>query len=167
MWREHRLVALTGFSPVLRSMMRPPISGVTFNERGGAMVTIEVVVTNQDVSANPNPAKVDRGELVIWNFQPSSRTFRVVFKKFQPPGGSLKDISDKGPFSRSLSRTPGLVRGNIAQGAQDGLYIYDIQNSRGKKLNWLNPLSQDQNFGGLDVPKPPPKNPSPSEPPPK
>jgi hypothetical protein len=135
-------------------MRRPPILGVTFIERGGSMATIEVLVTDQSVAAAPNPAAADPGELVVWNFRPSSQTFRVVFKEFQPPNGPKKRISDQRPFSQPLSTDPGQVGGIIDLGAGGGLYIYEIHDAGGTKLNWLNRLPPDQNFGGLDVPRP-------------
>jgi hypothetical protein len=138
-------------------MMRPPISGVTFNERGEAMATIEVLVTDQGVAAVPNPAAANPGELVVWNFRPSSQTFRVVFKEFQPPNGPKEPISNQRPFTQPLSTDPGPVGSIIDPGAQRGRYIYDIEDAEGRKLNWLNHLPPNQNFGGLDVPKPPPK----------
>ena len=119
------------------------------------MATIDVLVTDQGVAARPNPVGADRGELVVWNFRPSSQTFRVVFKEFQPPNGPKERISGQRPFSQPLLTDPGPVGGIIDPGAQAGRYIYDIQDAEGKKLNWLNHLPPDQNFGGLDVPKPP------------
>ena len=44
----------------------------------------------------------------------------------------------------------------LAQEAPNGRYLYDIHDGNNQPLKWLIPLSIDQNFGGLDVPKPPP-----------
>jgi hypothetical protein len=130
------------------------------------MATIEVLVTgqagssNRHVAAEPNPADANRGELVIWNIRPSSETFRVVFKGFQPNDeGLTQHISDQCPFSQPLSIEAGLVGGIIDSGTQAGRYIYDIVDERGHKLNWLNLLSPGENFGGLDVPRKPPGTP--------
>jgi hypothetical protein len=49
------------------------------------------------------------------------------------------------------------LSGTIAQDAPDGRYLYDIHDGNNQPLKWGNPISKDQNFGGLDIPKPPPR----------
>jgi hypothetical protein len=50
----------------------------------------------------------------------------------------------------------GKISGTIAKDAPNGRYIYEIHNSNNEKLRWLTPLGPGQEFGGLDIPKPPP-----------
>ena len=121
------------------------------------MATINVTVTAEGVRAEANPQAARQTDTVTWVFEPGSEDLRVVFKKVE-----LADNADalltyeQGPFSRTLSMIGGKLSGTIAQDAPNGRYLYDIHDGNNQRLNWLNPLSTDQNFGGLDVPKPPP-----------
>jgi hypothetical protein len=156
------LLHLAAFSPVLRSMMRRlPISGVIFNERGRPMATINVTVTAAGVSAVENPQAAKQTETVTWVFTfipPGADDLRVVFKKVELSNNSgVLLIYEQGPFSRPLSMIGNQISGTIAQEAPNGRYLYDIHDGNNKALNWVTKLSPEQNFGGLDIPKPPPK----------
>jgi hypothetical protein len=128
------------------------------------MATINVTVTAAGVSADKNPQAAKQTETVTWVFGTGSDDLRVVFKKVELPNSSgvLSSsllIYEQGPFSRPLSMIGGQISGTIAPDAPDGRYLYDIHDGNNKSLNWLTRLSPDQNFGGLDIPKPPPRLP--------
>ena len=128
------------------------------------MAIIDVLVTKQGVAARANRESEDHGHDVTWLFTPSLDTFQVVFRGFQAiPTGPLQDTSAQGPFSQPLTTRGGRVTGTVHPNTQNGLYIYDIHDGT-TVLNWLTPISDTQNFGGLDVPKgpPPPSPPSPT-----
>jgi hypothetical protein len=150
---------LTVFNPVLRSIDEEAAHlGRDLKERGRPMATINVTVTAEGVSAVNNPQTAKQTETVTWVFTgPASDNLRVVFKKVELPNnaGALL-IYEQGPFSSPLSMIGGQISGIIAQEAPDGRYLYDIHDGNNQALNWLTKLSNNQNFGGLDVPKSPP-----------
>ncbi len=124
------------------------------------MATINVTVTAEGVSAVENPQSAQQTETVTWVFTfigTGSDNLRVVFKKVELSNnaGALL-IYEQGPFSSPLSMIEGQISGIIAQEAPNGRYLYDIHDGNNQALNWLTKLSMNQNFGGLDVPKPPP-----------
>ncbi|HEX3527867.1 MAG TPA: hypothetical protein VH988_12450 [Thermoanaerobaculia bacterium] len=123
-------------------------------------VTIKLTVTAQGevkVSAVANPQTAKQADIVTWVFEPGSEDLRVVFKKVELANNSgALLIYEQGPFSSPLSRIGGELSGTIAKDAPDGRYLYDIHDGNNQRLNWEIPLSIDQNFGGLDIPKPPP-----------
>jgi len=126
------------------------------------MATIAVTVTNTadglKVSATENPQIVEQEDTVTWDFNSGPDDLLVVFKKVELPdnSGALL-INEKGPFSRPLSRSGNKISGTIAQQAPRGLYLYDIRDGNNQRLQWVNSISKTKNFGGLDVPKPPPR----------
>ncbi|MEO6195009.1 MAG: hypothetical protein ABIS20_18490 [Thermoanaerobaculia bacterium] len=123
------------------------------------MATINVTVNANGVSAVENPQSARQTETVTWVFTfigPGSDDLRVVFKKVELPNSSGLLIYEQGPFSRPLSMIRGQIIGTIAQEAPNGRYLYDIHDGNNQSLPWLTPLSRTQNFGGLDIPKPPP-----------
>ncbi|HYX25632.1 MAG TPA: hypothetical protein VFC23_15885 [Thermoanaerobaculia bacterium] len=124
------------------------------------MATINVTVEAAGVSAVENPQTAKQTETVTWVFTfigPASDNLRVVFKKVELPNSSgVLLIYEQGPFSRPLSMIGNQISGTIAPEAPNGRYLYDIHDGNNKSLNWVTKLSPDQNFGGLDVPKPPP-----------
>lgn len=120
-----------------------------------ADINIDVLVTDQGVAAQRNRKGADPDDTVIWNFIPASSTFQVVFREFQDPNGTTQRIPPaQVPVSGSLSTTRGVDSG-IVLNVPAGLYVYDIQDSNGNTLPWLNPISPTQTFGGLDIPRPP------------
>ena len=124
------------------------------------MVTITVKVTAAGVSAVENPQAARQTDTVTWVFDPDSDDLRVVFKRVELSNNSgVLLIYEQGPFSRPLSMIGGKIRGTIAQDAPNGRYLYDIHDGNNKSLTWVNPISKKQNFGGLDIPKPPPRSP--------
>jgi hypothetical protein len=134
-----------------------PSRAVIFKEGGRPMATINVTVTAAGVSAVENPQAAKQTETVTWVFDPGSDDLRVVFKKVELSNNSgVLLIYEQGPFSRPLSMIGGKISGTIAQKAPNGRYLYDIHDGNNQPLKWLIPLSIDQNFGGLDVPKSPP-----------
>jgi hypothetical protein len=123
-------------------------------------VSIKLTVTAQEereVRAVANPQTAKQADTVTWVFEPGSEDLRVVFKKVElaNDSGALL-IYEQGPFSRALSRIGVELSGTIAKDAPDGRYLYDIHDGNNQPLKWRNPISKDQNFGGLDIPKPPP-----------
>jgi hypothetical protein len=122
------------------------------------MATINVTVEAAGVRAVENPQSARQTEAVTWVCTgPGSDNLRVVFKKVELSNNSgVLLINEQGPFSGPLSMIGGQISGTIAQDAPWGRYLYDIHDGNSEPLPWLNKLSPDQNFGGLDVPKPPP-----------
>ena len=122
------------------------------------MATINVTVNAAVVSAVENPQSARQTETVTWVFTgPASDDLRVVFKKVELPNSSgVLLIYEQGPFSRPLSMIGNQISGTIAPDAPNGRYLYDIHDGNNKSLKWSPPLNKNQNFGGLDVPKPPP-----------
>ena len=124
------------------------------------MATINVTVTAEGVSAVENPQTAKQTETVTWVFTfigTASDNLRVVFKTVELPNNSgAQLIHEQGPFSRPLSMIGGQISGTIAQEMPDGRYLYDIHDGTNQRVKWVTPLSPTQNFGGLDIPKPPP-----------
>ncbi|HEX9945398.1 MAG TPA: hypothetical protein VGG03_25585 [Thermoanaerobaculia bacterium] len=123
------------------------------------MAIIKVTVTAAGVSAVKNPQTAKQKGTVIWVFDPDPGNLHVVFKKVELSNNSgVLLINERGPFYRPLSMRGKRLSGTIAPNAPDGRYLYDIHDGNNKQVKWLTPLSPDQNFGGLDVPKPPPRS---------
>jgi hypothetical protein len=124
------------------------------------MATINVTVRAAGVSAVENPQSAKQTETVTWVFTfigIASDNLRVVFKKVELSNNSgVLLINEQGPFSGPLSMIGGQISGTIAQDAPWGRYLYDIHDGKNQPMDWLTKLSINQNFGGLDVPKPPP-----------
>ena len=74
-----------------------------------------------------------------------------------PNSAGVLLIYEQGPFSKPLAMIGKQISGTIAPEAPNGRYLYDIHDGDNKSLNWLTKLSPDQNFGGLDIPKSPPR----------
>jgi hypothetical protein len=121
------------------------------------MTTIHVKLTNKGVVAVKNPEAADQTATVAWVFDSGPDDLHVVFKKVELPNGSSLLLHEQGPFSRPLSMSGNQISGTIAPDAPDGRYLYDIRDGKNQRLTWANPLGPDQNFGGLDIPKPPPR----------
>lgn len=120
------------------------------------MAIVDVLVTDQGVAAQQNLADINRTGTVTWIFVPGSDSLKVVFREFRPSGGGpSQTISAQGPFSQPLSTLGGRVTGTIDINAEDGLYLYDILGGQ-DRIPWLNGLSEDENFGGVEVHGPPP-----------
>lgn len=123
-----------------------------------ATITINVKLTPAGVVALENPGAADLNETVTWVFDSAPDDLHVVFKKVElsnGAGGLL--IAEQGPFSKPLSRSGKEISGTIAPDAPYGRYLYDIRDGKNQRLHWVNRLSPEQNFGGLDIPKPPVK----------
>jgi hypothetical protein len=121
--------------------------------------TIMVSVTGRGVRAEENPLGANPGDTVTWFFGESTastvgKNLHVVFREVELADGSGKTepCGPNGPFSE-LSRNPEQIVGTISPTAQKGRYLYDVF----LKLDWINPLPPDGNFGGVDVPPPPPR----------
>lgn len=124
-----------------------------------ATITVKVTETPEGVkvSAVGNPQSAKQTETVTWVFPPGSDDLRVVFKKVELPNNSgVLLIYEQGPFSRPLSMIGNQISGTIAPEAPNGRYLYDIHDGNNQSLKWSPQLSKTQNFGGLDIPKPPP-----------
>ena len=121
-------------------------------------IVIKVTVEAGGVSAEKNPEAADQTDTITWVFNSGRDDLQVVFKKVEFRNGSSLLLHEQGPFSRPLSRKGRKISGTIAAAAPGGRYLYDIRDGNNQQLTWLNPLSEDQNFGGLDVPKPPRKS---------
>jgi hypothetical protein len=123
--------------------------------------TVNILVTAQGVAARENFKDVNRLDGVTWVLAPSSESFQVVFTEFQPLDGPRQtNIPVQGPFSQPLltngNLNGGEVTGSVRADAEDGIYFYEIHNNTGK-LPWLNPVSEDEEFGGVEVHGPPPR----------
>jgi hypothetical protein len=107
------------------------------------MVDIRVDLTHDNrVVAIANPARANRGEEVTWDCQgrAANRGLRVVFVNLSP----LQGVQPNG------NQITGTVRSN----ADDGIHIYNIFQGD-TQLDWANPVSGNENFGGLEIPRPP------------
>lgn len=109
------------------------------------------------VFAEPNPQRVAIGDTVSWVFTPEAkdRNLRVAFQEVQALGGAkLRDCDAKGPLA---SLTLDGDRVAAAPGAPPGeRFIYKFM-AGDDQFPWGNRLDGDQNFGGLDIPQPPPR----------
>jgi hypothetical protein len=123
-----------------------------------ATITINVKLTPAGVVAQENPGAARLNDTVTWVFDSGPDDLHVVFKKVELSNGELL-IAEQGPFSTPLSRSGKEISGTIAPDAPGGRYLYDIRDGKNQRLTWANPLSPGQNFGGLDIPKPPPRSP--------
>lgn len=125
--------------------------------------TIRVTVNRRSfgVRAESNPLSgVQPGETVAWVFDAAEKDLRVVFKRFEPADGSeiLEPVDPRGPFE-SLTASEGRISGTISKALSErdrGRFIYDVFAGE-TKLGWSNPLPDGGNFGGLDIPPPPPR----------
>lgn len=112
------------------------------------------------VIAEKNPTGANPGETVIWSFKPTvgeaGKDLQVMFREVELADGSGTELcGPSGPFS-DLSRMAERIVGTISSTARKGLYLYDIFLDS-KKLEWENLLPPGRNFGGLEVPPPPPR----------
>lgn len=123
--------------------------------------TIELTVKRNEVRAEPNPLpNVAPGDTVLFDVTavPSGlrpRDLEVEFHEVRVPCGP------QGPFAFPLTG----MTGRVAKG-QGGLYIYRVFAVTGgphgplrTPLNWVNGLEPGGNFGGINVPRPPPDKP--------
>lgn len=109
------------------------------------MVDIFVTLDADDrVTAETNPSEANRGEEVTWHCQgrAAGRGLRVVFQE------------DDGPFDGLRSTSVDQVNGTVRPDAATGLHFYNIFDED-TRLEWANPVSPQQNFGGIEIPRPP------------
>jgi hypothetical protein len=110
------------------------------------------------VVADPNPLRdVAPGDTVSWVFDEQDAALgpSIVFKKRQtlPDDGAVPEsCPPEGPFL-GFERTARKITGTVAPDRQ-GRFLYDVF-SGGVLHDWLNSM-EGQNFGGIDLPKPPP-----------
>lgn len=122
--------------------------------------TITVDVTDTTVLAEDNPLGANPGDTVVWQWDAATaasmgKNLQVVFREIELADGTIEPCGPSGPFSE-LSRSAERVVGIVSFRSHKGRYLYDVFHDS-KKLNWLNPLPPGKNFGGLDVPPPPPR----------
>jgi hypothetical protein len=120
-----------------------------------------VTVDGVEVSVK-NPQAAEPEDTVTWVFASGSDNLKVVFNRIQLPNRSggllpiqLQPLHEQGPFYKPLSRSGNKISGTIAPEAPRGRHIYEIRDGNNNPLRWLT-LLDEQNFGGLDVPKTPP-----------
>jgi hypothetical protein len=122
--------------------------------------TISVRVSGEGIRAMENPTGAHPGDTVTWLFQGDTvgKDVRVVFREVEPADGSpTAECGPNGPFSE-LARSADRIVGRIPSPVQTkGRFLYDVFEGD-KKLEWINRLPPDQNFGGLDIPPPPPRS---------
>lgn len=105
-------------------------------------VTLEA---NGKVTAQANPAKAEPGEAITWVCVGRAKGLRLQI-----------DFQHSTPLDRLESVVEDEIRGTVPQGTAPGLYLYDILDRAGGKLAWANPISPQQNFGGIEIPRRPP-----------
>jgi hypothetical protein len=125
---------------------------VTLGEANGAEV----------VTALENPLKAAPGDVVTWRLDAKStnRQIRIQFVE-------VRLLSDEklrgaagpdGPFV-SLVQDGAEIVGILPQEvALDRRFIYKfVVGENGEQVTWGNPIEGTENFGGLDIPQPPPR----------
>lgn len=126
--------------------------------------SIHVILVNGTVQAKPNPLpKVRPGDTVAWDLGDETVRDRDLHVEFQEVRTKLADGNEAtgpcgkdGPFS-SVSKENGRIFGTVAQGRL-GLFIYKFFED-GTQVEWEkeNRMHGEENFGGVDVPPPPPR----------
>ncbi len=136
------------------------------------LITVKLVVNaegKEKVVAEPNPLPgVEPGDIVVWMLAPSTdgRALRVEFEEVWTLGPDGKEVDPKarikplepaarpclGPNSES-GRIIGVVKADVARGKR---FVYKVMDDGGQ-LAWGNPMLGTENFGGMDVPAPPPR----------
>ena len=107
--------------------------------------TIILTVTEDNkVTANLNPLSVQPGDTVTFQPEVQNPAGRQITLDFQLVHRAANLI---GPF---VSLSPALV-GKVGAGQR---FFYKVF-ANGTELNWTNPVPGG-NFGGIDVPQPPP-----------
>lgn len=122
------------------------------------MATVFILITAQGVAAGDNFKRLSRLTDVTWIEPSNPESFQVVFTEFQPQDGPRQtNIPVQGPFSQPLSSVGGQATGTIRADAEDGVYFYEIHGDNGF-LPWLNPIGPPpDNFAGVEVHGPPPR----------
>lgn len=123
--------------------------------------TVKLKVKAGKVSAEPNPLpNVRPGDTVRFEVGPTliakAGHLEVEFHEVRSPCGP------EGPFAAPAAGS-GAFSGQVGP-QRNGLFIYRVfavqegpQGVQRKPLDWVNGLDPGGNFGGIDVPKPPPK----------
>lgn len=108
-----------------------------------AQITV-TLAANGKVTARANPAKADPGDTITWICVGKAKGLglRVAFQ-------------DGSPVDRLESAEADQIEGTIRRDTEPGLYLYDIFDRDHRKLAWANPISPQQNFGGIEIPKRP------------
>jgi hypothetical protein len=125
-------------------------------------VPVDVLVTEQGAAARDNLKAANQSDRVVWFFRPDADGFEVRFRGFISPGLPLSSQPQPLPAQDLFSVPPtssigGRISGTIHPNALDGLYVYEIF-ERNELVPWLNPIS-GQEFGGVQIPDPPPQRP--------
>lgn len=105
--------------------------------------------SEETVHAVPNPQIVEPGEELIWRFDPTVGDRKLRVK-----------LEGSDPFTGPLSHEAGQIVGTIRQDvARDKRFTYKfVEGENDEQVTWGNRLENEENFGGLDVPPPPPRN---------
>ena len=125
---------------------------VTLGEANGAEV----------VTAVENPLKAAPGDIVTWRLDAKSanRQVRVQFVEVRLLSDQRLRGADgpDGPFA-SLVQEGAEIVGTLPQDlALDRRFIYKfVVGENGEQVKWGNPIEGTENFGGLDIPQPPPR----------
>lgn len=135
---------------------------VTLTVTDAGVAVSDVTAAGQALGVR-NPQFAKQGDTVTWVFIGGSADLHMVFKEVRFPNasgglGSSEFVEEQGPFSGPLSRSRNEISGTIAEYARNGRYLYEIRDGNGRPLHWTTPLMpKRENFGGLDVPRTPPK----------
>ena len=121
---------------------------------------ISVTVENGKVTAEPNRLPCGPGDTVEWDLGSSAEAgeLRIEFEKVLAlPDGELLDNEVISPFTGDPVSAPGRITGTVRTDVVPGrCFVYRF--FRGDDpLSWENPMSPTQDFGGLDIPPPPPR----------
>jgi hypothetical protein len=103
------------------------------------------------VRAEPNLLTLQPEDTVTWIFDETvgERNLQVQFEQIQVLPGP------NGPFPWLLHEA-GRILGKERTAARIERFIYHFVED-GAQVPWDNPIGEKQNFGGLDIPKPPPR----------
>jgi hypothetical protein len=116
----------------------------------------------QVVTALENPLRAAPGDVVTWRLDAMSanRQIRIQFVEVRRLSGPDVDqvSSPDGPFA-SLVQDGAEIVGTLPQDVDlDRRFIYKfVMGENNEQVTWGNPIDGTENFGGLDIPQPPPR----------
>jgi hypothetical protein len=123
------------------------------------MATVQVTVSDNQLSSANNPKEVSRGEMVTWEFidpDGQGRALLVEFRGLMSEDGS-SIIQGRSPFQVPFPLEEGTNSGIVDDAAISGLYGYVVRNGD-NVLRWATPIlgpgTFEGNFGGIIIKDP-------------